>query len=44
MSFARYPEYRDSGVEWPPRPLAEIDAGLKGVTDNILRMIGGLTA
>jgi type I restriction enzyme M protein len=28
----------------PPRPLAEIDAELKGVTDNILRMIGGLTA
>ena len=28
----------------PPRPLAEIDADLKGVTDNILRMIGGLTA
>ena len=27
----------------PPRPLAEIDAELKGVTDNILRMIGGLT-
>jgi type I restriction enzyme M protein len=26
----------------PPRPLAEIDAELKGVTDNILRMIGGL--
>ena len=28
----------------PPRPLAEIDTELKGVTDNILRMIGGLTA
>ena len=28
----------------PPRPLAEIDAELKGVTDRILRMIGGLTA
>ncbi len=28
----------------PPRPLADIDAELKGVTDNILRMIGGLTA
>ena len=28
----------------PPRPLAEIDAELKGVTGNILRMIGGLTA
>ena len=28
----------------PPRALAEIDAELKGVTDNILRMIGGLTA
>jgi len=28
----------------PPRPLAAIDAELKGVTDNILRMIGGLTA
>jgi type I restriction enzyme M protein len=28
----------------PPRPLAEIDAELKGVTDRILSMIGGLTA
>ncbi|MGE4530214.1 MAG: N-6 DNA methylase [Acidithiobacillus sp.] len=28
----------------PPRPLAEIDAELKGVTDNILRMIQGFTA
>ena len=28
----------------PPRPLAVIDEELKGVTDNILRMIGGLTA
>jgi type I restriction enzyme M protein len=27
----------------PPRPLAEIDAELKGVTDRILQMIGGLT-
>ena len=27
----------------PPRPLAEIDAELKGVTDRILGMIGGLT-
>lgn len=27
----------------PPRPLAEIDAELKGVTDQILSMIGGLT-
>ncbi len=27
----------------PPRPLAEIDADLKTVTDKILRMIGGLT-
>jgi type I restriction enzyme M protein len=27
----------------PPRPLAEIDAELKGVTDRILAMIGGLT-
>jgi len=27
----------------PPRPLAEIDAELKGVTDRILVMIGGLT-
>jgi type I restriction enzyme M protein len=27
----------------PPRPLAEIDAELKGVTDRILTMIGGLT-
>ncbi|MDZ4259446.1 MAG: class I SAM-dependent DNA methyltransferase [Gemmatimonadales bacterium] len=26
----------------PPRPLAEIDAELKGVTDRILEMIGGL--
>lgn len=28
----------------PPRSLAEIDAELKGVTDRILTMIGGLTA
>jgi type I restriction enzyme M protein len=28
----------------PPRPLAEIDAELKGVTDRILSMINGLTA
>ena len=28
----------------PPRPLAEIDAELKGVTDKILGMIKGLTA
>jgi type I restriction enzyme M protein len=27
----------------PPRPLAQIDAELKGVTDRILTMIGGLT-
>jgi type I restriction enzyme M protein len=27
----------------PPRPLNEIDAELKGVTDRILSMIGGLT-
>lgn len=27
----------------PPRPLAEIDAELKTVTDRILKMIGGLT-
>jgi len=27
----------------PPRPLAEIDAELKSVTDRILTMIGGLT-
>jgi type I restriction enzyme M protein len=27
----------------PPRPLTEIDADLKGVTDRILRMLGGLT-
>jgi type I restriction enzyme M protein len=27
----------------PPRPLAEIDAELKGVTDRILTMINGLT-
>jgi len=26
----------------PPRPLAEIDAELKGVADQILNMIGGL--
>jgi type I restriction enzyme M protein len=28
----------------PPRPLAEIDAELKGVTDRILAMIGGLSS
>jgi len=28
----------------PPRPLAEIDAKLKGVTDRILTMIGVLSA
>ncbi len=28
----------------PPRPLAEIDTELKGVTDRILTMIGGLKA
>jgi type I restriction enzyme M protein len=28
----------------PPRPLAEIDADLKQVTDRILVMLGGLTA
>ncbi len=28
----------------PPRPLAEIDAELKGVTDRILTMIAGLTS
>jgi type I restriction enzyme M protein len=27
----------------PPRPLAEIDAELKGVTDKIVTLIGGLT-
>jgi type I restriction enzyme M protein len=27
----------------PPRPLAEIDTELKGVTDKILKMIGGLS-
>jgi type I restriction enzyme M protein len=27
----------------PPRPLSEIDDELKGVTDRILKMIGGLT-
>ena len=27
----------------PPRPLSEIDAELKGVTDRILTMIGGLS-
>ena len=38
------PFNRHFSVFKPPRPLAEIDAELKGVTDNILRMIGGLTA
>ena len=28
----------------PPRPLAAIDAELKGVTDRILNMIAGLSA
>ena len=28
----------------PPRPLDEIDAELKGVTDRILTMIGGLSS
>ena len=28
----------------PPRPLSEIDAELRGVTDRILTMIGGLSA
>ena len=28
----------------PPRPLAEIDADLKGCTDRILTMIEGLSA
>ena len=28
----------------PPRPLAEIDAELKTVTDTILKLIGGLSA
>lgn len=27
----------------PPRPLAEIDAELKGVTDRILTLIAGLS-
>jgi type I restriction enzyme M protein len=27
----------------PPRPLADIDADLKGVTDRILSMIAGLS-
>ena len=27
----------------PPRPLAEIDAELKGVTDRIMTMIKGMT-
>ena len=27
----------------PPRELAEIDAELKGVTDRIVQMIGGLS-
>jgi type I restriction enzyme M protein len=27
----------------PPRPLSEIDAELKGVTDRIVAMIGGLS-
>ena len=37
-----YPLFGALAVE-PPRPLAEIDAELKGVTDRILTMIGGLT-
>ena len=28
----------------PPRPLAEIDADLKGVTERIMKMLGGLLA
>jgi type I restriction enzyme M protein len=28
----------------PPRPLAEIDADLKGVTDRIMKMLGELKA
>ena len=37
------PFIRNFYVFTPPRPLAEIDAELKGVTDRILKMIGGLT-
>ena len=37
------PFNRNFYVFQPPRPLSEIDAELKGVTDRILKMIGGLT-
>ncbi len=37
------PFNRHFHVFQPPRPLAEIDAELKGVTDRILQLIGGLT-
>jgi type I restriction enzyme M protein len=33
---------RQVSLPGPPRPLAEIDAELKGVTDRILTMIRGL--
>jgi hypothetical protein len=39
----RIPFNRHFYVFQPPRALAEIDAELKGVTDRILTMIGGLT-
>jgi type I restriction enzyme M protein len=39
----KIPVNRHFCVFTPPRPLAEIDAELKGVTDRILTMIGGLT-
>lgn len=37
------PFIRHFYVFQPPRPLAEIDAELKGVTDRIVKMIGGLS-
>jgi type I restriction enzyme M protein len=37
------PFNRHCYVFQPPHALAEIDAELKGVTDRILSMIGGLT-
>jgi type I restriction enzyme M protein len=39
----RIPFNRHFYVFKPPRPLAEIDAELKIVTDRILTMIAGLT-
>jgi type I restriction enzyme M protein len=38
------PFNRQFYVFTPPRPLAEIDAELKGVTDRILTMIAGLSS